>query len=379
VEEVASIPSTRTASGFSRLREAVIGLGLVLASIGFCLLGGELLVRIVSDDPKRWELENFVTWPPRAEGRWLIMQPDPMLGYEPRPGYSGTDHGSAELLSFDARGLRVHRRNAPPPAVETPPVLVVGNSYAMGEEVSDEETFPAHLQDLLDRRVLNGAVAGYGIDQIVLRAEELVPTLRPGLLVVSFIGDDVRRTQERILWGIAKPYFEIVDSALHLRNVPVPPHVERPLDAFRRVGGYSFLVDKIMERLGLASYWLRGQPRHREAAHGEGDRVSCLLMGRLRQLGHAHDMRILMVAQYTPLAWTSESTRQFETRTTNALLKCAQRNGLETLDTAVDVETAVRTSGLDAYYADGHMDNAGNLLTAELIADRLVGRRRPDR
>jgi hypothetical protein len=347
-------------------------LGLVLASVTFGLLVGELLVRALSDDPKRWELENFVTYPARADGRWNVMRPHPLLGWEPRPGYSGTDHGGRELLTFDDRGLRVHRRQ--PPAAAAPRVLVTGDSYAMGEEVADEETFPAHLQDLLDRRILNGGVAGYGLDQVLLRTEMIVPLVRPGLLVVSFIADDVRRTQERILWGIEAPYFEVVDDGLRLRNVPVPPSATGPLDAFRQIAGYSFLVDVAMTKLGLLDYWLRGQPRQRKAAHAEGGRVSCLLMDRLRRLGDAYDMAILVVAQYTPLAWESASTRQFEMKDTKSVLQCAANAGLQTLDTGDAVEAAVRADGLAAYYAEAHMNSAGNRLTAELIANHLLDR-----
>lgn len=357
--------------GTARLREAGIGLGLVLGSVTLCLFTGELLVRALSDDPRRWELENFVTHPARAQDHWSTMRPHPVLGWEPRPGYSGSDHGG---LTFDARGLRVHRRNAEPPAVETPPVLVMGDSYAMGEEVADEETFPAHLQDLLDRRVLNGGVAGYGIDQMVMRAEMLVPVLRPDLLIVSFIGDDVRRSQERVLWGIEAPYFDAVGDTLELRNVPVPRPEVRPIDAFRRIAGYSFAVDVTMARLDLLDYWLEGQPRHREAAHDDGRRVSCLLMGRLAELGRANGAKVLVVAQYTPLAWQSESTRQFEMQDTHLVLGCAEENGLATLDTGEATEAAVRDGGLDAYYADAHLNSDGNRLVAEQIAEHL---RRP--
>ena len=359
----------------SCLREVGIGLSLVLTSVTFSLLVGELLVRALSDDPKRWEFENFVTYPSRADGRWNVMQPHPLLGWEPRPGYSGTNHGGEKLLTFDDRGLRVHRRDASAPNFEALPVLVMGDSYAMGEEVADEETFPAHLQDLLDRRVLNGGVAGYGLDQVILRAEMIVPLLRPGLLVVSFIGDDVRRTQERILWGIETPYFEVADGGLRLRNVPVPPSTPQPLDAFRRIAGYSFLIDLIMAKLDLLDYWLQGQPRQREAAHAEGDRVSCLLMDRLRQLGDANSMGVLVVAQYTPLAWTNESTRRFEVEDTELVLQCAERNGLQTLDTGAAVEAAVRAGTIDHYYNEAHMNNAGNRLTAELIATYLLAQK----
>jgi len=343
-------------------------LGLVLASVALCSFAGELLVRALSDDSRRWELENFVTYPERAQGRWSTMRPHPVLGWEPRPGHSDSNHGG---LTFDAQGLRVHRRNARPPAVGTPPVLVMGDSYAMGEEVADEETVPAHLQDLLDRRVLNGAVAGYGIDQMVMRAEMLVPVLRPDLLIVSFIGDDVRRSQERVLWGTEKPYFDVIGNTLTLRNVPVPQPEVRPIDAFRRIAGYSFAVDVLMARLDLLDYWLDGQPRQRKAAHEDGRRVSCLLMDRLAGLGRANDANVLVVAQYTPLAWQSDSTRQFEMQDTHLVLRCAEENGLATLDTGNAVEAAVRAKNIDAYYTDAHMNDAGNQLTAQLIADAV--------
>ena len=348
-----------------------------MTSVVIALLGGELAARTFGTDPKRWQFHNFVSDPLLMEGRWRTMQPDELLGYVPRPSYSGTDHGGRALLTFDKNGLRVHRRKYPPPSQETPPVLVVGNSYAMGEQVADDETLPAHLQAILDRRVLNGGVLGYGIDQIVLRSEILVPAFRPDLLLVSFIADDVRRAQMRILWGIDKPYFDIIEGALRLRGVPIKPPVAStslPLDPVRRVLGYSFLIDVVMRRLGMSFYWLRGQPRHAEAAHDQGARVACLLMDRLRQLGKTHGAGVLVVAQYTPTAWLRDSTLRFETQITAQLLACARKSGLDTLDTAAATEATVRTDGLERYYFDRHMNDAGNRLTADLIARRVAVR-----
>ena len=367
-------PAASTAVHRSRFREAWIRLGLTLASVVITFLGAELAVRTLGSDSRRWEFCNFVTYSSVTEGRWHTMRPDRLLGYVPNPGYSGTDHLGRALLTFDENGLRVHRRNEPPPANASPPVLVVGNSYAMGEEVADDETFPAHLEAILDRRVLNGGVLGYGIDQMVLRAEQLAASFRPDLLVVSFIAEDVRRVQKRILWGIDKPYFDVVDGALQLRNVPVPSPVAtmKPLDPVRRLLGYSFLIDVVMRRVGLNAYWLRGQPAHFEQVHDEGERVACLLMDRLRQLGETHGMRVLVVAQYTPRAWwLRASTLRFETEITIDLLTCARTSGLETLDTRAAVEPAVRQRGVDRYYINRHMNDAGNRLTAELIARHL--------
>ena len=70
-----------------------------------------------------------------------------------------------------------------------------------------EETWPAVLQQLTGRRVLNGGMTGYGFDQIVLRAEQLVAVHRPSTVIVGFIANDIWRTEMCRLWWHDKPWF----------------------------------------------------------------------------------------------------------------------------------------------------------------------------
>jgi hypothetical protein len=354
-------------------REAWIGFSLVLSSIALSFVVAELAVRTLGNDPKRWQWRNFLTNPAVTEGRWRTLQHDPLLGYVPRPGYSGRHNAAHVLMTFDEHGLRVHDRDRPKPAPQMPPILLVGDSYAMGEEVNDDETVAAHLQEMLQRRVLNGGVLGYGMDQIVLRTEALVRQFQPRSVVVSFIADNVRRSQMRMLWGLEKPWFDVVDNGLVLRGVPVPPPALEPLDPVRGVLGYSFLIDVIMRRLELEDWWLKGQPERAEEAHEEGDTVSCLLMERLQRLAKDHGAHLLLVAQYTPHAWRRQSTEDFEVGVVEPVLACARAAGLSTLDTREAVEAAVRKEGLDRYYVSRHMTADGNRLTAELIAEALSG------
>src|SRR5262249_22703593 len=204
---------------------------------------------------------------------------DLRLGFVGRPGHSSSDG----KLHYDERGFRV----TPAPEGVTlarPPILVLGDSYAHGDEVEDRETWAARLQSLTGRIVINAAMSGYGIDQMVLRAELLAPELKPSAIVVSFIADDVRRTEMKRLWGVEKPYFQLVDGALTLRNspVPLPPDPADTLSIWQRLFGRSLLVDTVLRHQGWQYEWALDHVR--VLSEAEGERQLCPLMQRLAAL-----------------------------------------------------------------------------------------------
>ncbi len=355
----------------SRGREATIGAALVLCSLLLGFVGCEIAVRLLSRGDGAWEFRNYVADPEQWEGRWRTMRPDPLLGYIPRDGYSGSDNGYRVHITYGADGLRLHRRDKPP-ARMAPPILVVGDSYAMGAEVGDDESWAAYMEEALDRRVLTGGVPGYGIDQAVLRAETLIGKYRPDVMIVGLIADDVERARMRILWGLQKPYFEIENGGLVLRNVPLAePDRDPRLDPLRRVLGYSYLMDVAMRRLGHMAWWRRGQPSHVEPAHDYGDKVACLLMDRLAALSERHKTKIVLVAQYSRQTWEAEHYRRNEVAVVRAVADCARARGIDTIDTYAAVAEAVRARGIAGSYTGTHMNPAGNRLTAALILDWL--------
>lgn len=353
------------------MRNALINAAVMLGSMVVGLLGAEIGVRLLSGGGTLREFRNYVADQEQWEGRWRTMRPDPQLGYIPRDGYKGADHGYFVHMTFGSDGMRLHRQDKPP-AVPSPPILVVGDSYAMGAEVDDDSSWPAYLQETLDRRVLDAAVPGYGIDQVVLRAEALVGKYRPETLIVGFIADDIERARMRILWGLAKPYFDIEGGQLVLRNVPLPePDPDPRLDPLRAVLGYSYLMDVALRRLGYMAWWRRGQPSHVEPAHDQGAQVACLLMHRLAALREQHNTKVVLVAQYSPQAWETEAFRRKETGVVRAVADCARAQGIDTIDTYSAVATAVRARGISGYYTGIHMNRAGNRLTADLIINWL--------
>src|SRR5207249_1903579 len=87
----------------------------------------------------------------------------------------------------------------------------------------DEDSWPAVLERLTGRRLINAGVPAFGLDQTVLRSEQLVQIYSPDLIIVSFIPDDVRRSEMSYFSGHAKPYFDLDGGKLRLYPAPVPP------------------------------------------------------------------------------------------------------------------------------------------------------------
>jgi len=338
-------------------------LGLTCAAVAFTLGALEIGLRLADGNwIAAWPnfvLESRIVLAAREHSRFVE---DPLLGYEPRPGYSAPD------VSFDDHGFRRTGDAKAGDAKAGDTILAVGDSYTYGDEVSDAETWPAHLQRLTGARVLNAGVSGYGFDQSVLRAEKLASGRTLSTIVVSFIADDVRRTEMRRLWGAEKPYFDIAEDRLVLRNVPVPPRPDprTTLSIWQRTLGYSFLVDFVLRRLDLLHNWFGDHLRVH--AEGDGERIACLLTGRLAELQRISGARVLLMAQYDPVVWQKPEFAAEQHRLTQGVLRCGKQAGLDVLDTFDAMSKATPTS----LYGLWHMNDAGNKLVASLIASAIA-------
>ncbi len=345
----------------SRARSELPGrIALVLAA--FLVTAGVLELGL-----RTWFWGYLFTWPNfvleartvLAEGDSARYAHDDRLGYVPHAGHA------APGLNIEANGLR--RTGAPPPGAIAP-ILAVGDSFTFGAEVADLETWPAQLQRLTGRPVLNAGVSGYGFDQIVLRAEALAPLYKPEAIMVAFIADDIRRTEMRRLWSADKPYFDLTGGSLTLRNVPVPPRADprTTLTFWQRTLGYSLLFDFILRRLDQLHDWFGDHIRVHPP--GTGERISCLLTKRLADLQRSSGARVLVVAEYDPIVWDDAKFAPEQRRMTGALLACARQEGLATLDSYDAMTGASKPRQL---YVLWHMNGQGNALIARLVARAL--------
>lgn len=321
---------------------------LKLLAISLGVVAGLLLVELVS----RVALRTLLQFRDRDSPRLAVV--DPLVGHIPKPALSlRLPNGAA--VTIEEHGTR---GNGPTPArAERPLVLAVGDSFAFGDEVDDEDSWPAVLERLTGGRVINGAVPGLGFDQIVLRAEQLAAIYAPDVIVVSFIPHDVLRCEMSYWSGNAKPYFEIDDGALQLHAAPPPRSWLAPLK--------PYLAMSAAMRL-LFPRFLRWEGPYEEIVHRQGREVACLLMERLAALGRARGARVVVLAQPQ-----EASAPQDQVDIKDGTLVCARANDLATLDLfpVLDRMTPEQRERLFR----NHMTPEGNRVVAEELSRFLGG------
>jgi hypothetical protein len=366
------------------MRRLATGAATLLASIALSLLVLEAGVRIWAGVPLTWS-ENFVARELDAvhkQGSPGVY--DARLGWTTMPNTSWNAEGKrvpVGIYTFGDYGVRMPTSHVVP--LEKGAILLVGDSFGAGSEVPDADSWPAQLEPMIGSRVINATVGGYGFDQIVLRAEELLPRLEPRMLLVQTrleFGLSVVRMS--LYGGTPKPYFAVEDGRLVLQNQPVPRLASNSDDIgwARAVFGHSYLVQYVVIRLDLMQWWVSPSMATKFAlSTDQAVETSCLLMQRLAQIRDREGIKVALVFQYSgadgldsKLAWDHDRDR---------VLACSQREGLDVIDVLDTLRAAYRSDSVsyrrlwvmhdnDRLY--GHMSAEGNRLIANLIARQLA-------
>lgn len=236
----------------------VLGVLLFLESASRAVLAvDDLFARVATPDDDIWWRRQ---WQQRRTREIPIYysfdDPHPTRGWAVKPNLRNLPVFDGKWLSSNSRGARGVREYAEPKPDGVMRVLVFGDSLTFGDEVTDDETYVAHLQTMLPgTEVLNLGVHGYGHDQMLLYLKEVGARYKPDVILLGFTTIDMKRN----LLGFRdfmKPRFDLVRDHLVLRNTPIPePEVVRARAPYR-----SRLVD-----LGTLLYnRLRWRPDSRE-------------------------------------------------------------------------------------------------------------------
>ena len=146
----------------------------------------------------------------------------PTRGWALKPDLRDVRVFGDQTLSSNSRGLRGTTEYALEKPRDVRRVVVLGDSFTFGEEVSDDDTMAAVLSTMLSgAEVLNFGVHGYGHDQMLVYLREEALRYRPDVVLLGFVDVDVERNILAFR-DYAKPQYVVENGRLRLTNVPVP-------------------------------------------------------------------------------------------------------------------------------------------------------------
>lgn len=191
------------------------------------------------------------------------------LAYRFIPGLKARmpHEGGGYMVRVNEMGFRSNREFETRRTPGKRRVLLFGDSFTAGDGVSNPQRYSDVLEQLLpDVEIYNFGLPSSGTDQQYLAWQEFGRQIECDLVIVAVLVENIRRVaakyrqyrneQEELL-VYSKPYFEVVDGVLTLRNVPPDPAPKREEDlpASERTlvdhGGRFMQARKLVRALGL--------------------------------------------------------------------------------------------------------------------------------
>ncbi len=253
---------------------------LSLVSLVFVVLICEATFRIAA------ERSNSISKPhPDPDLRFAPFVSDGLLGYRLRKDWVGVHSHSDYRVIVRTNRLGMRGRRVPTDdEAKKYRILVLGDSFAFGFGVEDDEAFPAVLDRTLSAdgrtiEVLNAAVPGYSFDHYLLYLREKISTLRPDLVLIAACENDIddlawsaltlgsgllpTQTQSRVRLIDRHGRLQYVNQS----NLALPGWIERP-PAWLQNRSYFFN----WLRFRIARIWVR-------SAHSRVSREQSLVAG----------------------------------------------------------------------------------------------------
>jgi len=361
-------------------------LGISLGSVLVALLAWEAWLRVDGFQPLAFLHENPT---------WDVLGPseDVLLGYELRPGSSGTAFDCE--VRINALGFRGAERSLERSA-DVRRIVVLGDSLTFGNNLAENDTYCAQLEQIFAGQgraveVCNLGVAGYDTLQEARVFERRGASLAPDLVVLGFCVNDAGTVSlelehlERVRayggaifrlrvaqwcalryerWKLARGAKDVNDEDVFRRT-----HAEW-IDALEDDAEVRERMERLRsalaEREGAPPAW-SPLPWYASDAHVGRLRRGLRELGRVTRAAHAP----VLLAIFPPLKERPYLAAWDEAYALVELL--ALREGFDVLSLA----EAVRSSKQDLQILDRdwiHYNAAGNTLMAQELARRITER-----
>ena len=234
-------------------RKLVISLVSLLATLAAGEFGLRAYDALTGRAPPKLDESVELEWQWALDHLSGAAKPDPIDSFHPTLGYVVAPSVRRADIRTNSAGMRAEREYALARTPGVPRLLLVGDSYTFGWEVSNEHAWAEVLnrEYLPDWEVLNFGVPGYGTDQALLAYETLGAPYQPDVVVLGFFVRDFFRNL-RHFHSYLKPKFDLTqDGGLRLDpGTLLPPDELLGLyrSGQRSIGGwgYSHLLSKIV-------------------------------------------------------------------------------------------------------------------------------------
>jgi carbamoyltransferase len=198
-----------------------------------------------------------------------IHEYHPVIAFRFIPGIKARipHEGGGYLIRVNNMGFRCDHDFVPNKRAGVRRVLLFGDSFTAGEGVSNGKRYGDLLeQKIHDLEVYNFGLPATGTDQHYLAYREYAQGIEHDLLVISVFVENIRRVVAHYRLFLnekgedayyVKPYFELVDGSLELKNIPpskepvyitdIPEDERKAIDR----GGRFYTLRKIATKTGI--------------------------------------------------------------------------------------------------------------------------------
>jgi GDSL-like Lipase/Acylhydrolase family len=178
---------------------------------------------------------------------------DPLIGWKLPPNATVEESGVDYDVSYQANPQGFRSPQDFERATPRRRIVLLGDSYTFGTGVEQGQTFAARLEHALRRtRTYNFGIGGFGVDQMWRTLHHYALAVRPDVVVLAFIRNDLDRSLSAIRLGhdwLAKPTYRLDGEKL------VPLTLEnRPGALARWVSARSRLLE-LWRRVGYSVGW----------------------------------------------------------------------------------------------------------------------------
>jgi hypothetical protein len=313
--------------------------------------------RLWADESLSWQRWWVARHRAREAGESLTFsfdEFDPTKGWRTRAALRDLRVFDDKLLNTNAAGQRGTRDFAFGPHPGTTRIVVLGDSFTFGEEVSDEHAWPAVLARLLpEAEVINMGVHGYGHDQMLVHLRELGVRYQPDIVLLGFVHVDVGRNLLSFR-DYAKPRFVPDGDGLRLTNSPVPTAEE--------VRAWDRARPRLLDLWAVIAQQIRARTGAQEREEHE---VTRRLLDEIART--ARDAGATPVLAYLPVGWELHGDSPGQ-----AFLAeyAASRPDTRCMST-VEQFRAQERAGV-AFKPRGHWEPPGHAAAAQAVADYLL-------